>query len=182
MIYSAKSYSYLIKKRNPEECVFGIFKHGLRLILSLLYCNSNLEDGVYELERGEDDIVYILDVVEVEELLKIGELLAGYTVLVLENLVRLILRLLLGLESHNGEYYGVDIEQKSDNTEHDGAYTVTVEHEEIDNRAYQNQGNEGKRTEGDEGDEADTLLHIGIAFLIEDSERRFLCSHTERGD
>ena len=115
------------KEKIPKHLSSGFFKNVVS-ILSLLDCNSNLEHGINKLERREDYIVYVLNVVKLEELLERGELVGGNVILVFKNFVRLVLRFLFGFKSQYGKHDRINVEQKTEYAKHHGAYTVSVEY------------------------------------------------------
>ena len=143
--------------------------------------DRNLQKRVQKLQRSQNDVVYVLNVIEVEQLSKTGELLLRDDVLLSEDFVGSLLRLFLRLECDDGKDDGLDVKQQSDATKDQDTGTHSVEHEIIQRRPNENQGNEGKGAEGDQGNESDPLFHIGIALFIQNGQRRLLGSHAQRG-
>ena len=82
-------------------------------VLVALDRRHDLEYGVEQLERRKNNIVYILDVVEVEKLLKGGKLLLGNVVSASEDLISLFLGFFLGLKSQHRKHDRINVEQKS---------------------------------------------------------------------
>ena len=150
-------------------------------MLAVVDGDGDLENSVEKLEGREDDIVDILDVVKAEDLLECGELLGGDVIAVLEDVVSLLLRLLLGLEGHNGKNDGISVKQKSQGGENDRDHSVLIKKEEVDHRADDDQRDECEGAEGYDRHQAHALYHIGIAFLIEDGKRCLLRADTDGG-
>ena len=93
-------------------------------------CNRNLENPVKELKHRKYDVVYVLNVVKVEEFSYGRELCKGDVVVVLQNFIGSLLRLLLGLKCQYREYYRINVEDNSEERKHNGAGAASAEHKE----------------------------------------------------
>ena len=82
-----------------------------------LHRHQDLQCVINHLEGCEDDIVYILNVVEVEQLLQSGELFLRNVIISAQNFIRSVLCLSFGLEGQDRKHDGIRVEQETEASE-----------------------------------------------------------------
>lgn len=143
---------------------------------------DDLKDTEDHLQEGDDQIVDVLDVVELEEGFHLLQFFFGGEAIAAEDLNRFALGFDFGLQDHEREDEADHIEGEADAGGDDGDETTHLEEHDVDDDADEEDGDESDRAEVDERSQDDSGLHVGIALFIQDGERGLLSAHREGRD